>query len=281
MMKGFTLGRFELHWLKGGRFALDGGSMFGVVPKVLWSKRYPADDENYIPLVAWPILVKTPHTLVLIESGLGNKLTEKQRRIFRLSEPWDVEGDLKTLRLRREDIEYVILTHCDFDHAGGVVMYDGQGRPMLSFPKAVHVVHKREWEDVMHPNMRSVNTYWPLNFEVLRESMNLKLVEGEVKIANGVTVVHTGGHTNGHQIIKLESDGERAIHMGDLLPTHAHFNPLWIMAYDTFPLESVRLKDEIEVKAIREHAWFTFYHDPFFLACRFNERGEIVEKWTG
>ncbi len=281
MTKGFTLGCFELHWLKGGRFALDGGTMFGVVPKVLWSKRYPADDENYIPLVAWPILVRTPDTLILIESGLGNKLTEKQRKIFRLSEPWNVEEDLKALGLRREDIEYVILTHCDFDHAGGVVMHDSQGRPMPSFPEAVHVIQKREWEDVMHPNMRSVNTYWSHNFEFLSEAMNLKLVEGEVKIAKGVTVVHTGGHTRGHQIIELESDGERAIHMGDLLPTHAHFNPLWIMAYDTFPLESVRLKNEIEAKAIREYAWFTFYHDPFYLACRFNEKGEIVEKWTG
>lgn len=128
MKKGFRLGDFELTWLNGGRFELDGGAMFGVVPKALWSKKYPASEDNTIPMVAWPLLIKTPACTVLIETGLGNKLTEKQKKIYKVSEDWSVLEDLRTLGLLREDIDYVILTHYDFDHAGGVVMKESPDR---------------------------------------------------------------------------------------------------------------------------------------------------------
>jgi glyoxylase-like metal-dependent hydrolase (beta-lactamase superfamily II) len=279
MRTGFKIGEFELTWLNGGRFELDGGAMFGVVPKVLWQKKYPANEENFIPLVAWPILIKTPKALVLIESGLGNKLTEKQKKIYRVREEWSVEPDLKQLGLSREDIDYVILTHYDFDHASGVIMQDEDGKLSLSFPKARHVVQKREWEDVLNPNIRSINTYWPINNELLRGSKNLELVDGEAEIVPGITVVRTGGHNAGHQMVQMESKGEKAVHLGDLLPTHAHFNPLWVMAYDNYPMDSITMKEKLIKEAAAEERWFTFYHDAFILAAKFDEQGNALAKF--
>ena len=280
MKKGFRLGEFELFWLRGGSFELDGGAMFGVVPKALWSKKYPANEDNTISMVAWPLLIKTPDSLVLIETGLGNKLTEKQKQIFRVKEEWNVIGDLDDMGIKREDIDYVILTHYDFDHAGGVVMKDEKsGGYSLTFPRAKHIVQVKEWEDVINPNIRSINTYWPINNELLRVSPNLELVDGETEIVRGIRVVPASGHTRGYQIVTAESQGQTAVYLCDLLPTHAHFNPLWIMAYDNFPLESIRQKEAMEKEYVGRGAWFIFYHDPFVPACKFDDKGNMVEKW--
>jgi glyoxylase-like metal-dependent hydrolase (beta-lactamase superfamily II) len=279
MKTGFRLGDFEFTWLNGGRFELDGGAMFGVVPKALWSKKYPSTEDNTIPMVAWPLLIETPGASILIETGLGNKLTDKQKQIFKVKEEWNLLEDLRSLGMEREDIDYVILTHYDFDHAGGVVMKEDSGALSLTFPKARHIVQKKEWEDVLNPNKRSINTFWPINYEVLKESKNLELVDGETEVESGIRVILTGGHNRGFQIVTMESGNEKALHMVDLLPTHAHFNPLWIMAYDNFPLESISMKEEWEKKGMEEDAWFTFYHDPFVLACKFDDKGNTVEKW--
>ncbi len=279
MIKAFRLGAFELIWLNGGRFELDGGAMFGVVPKVLWQKKYPADAENYIKLTASPILVKTADALVLVETGFGNKLTDKQKKIFRVREEWAVIHEMKEIGINRDDIDFVILTHFDFDHAGGAIMLDDSGMPKLTFPKAKYILQKKEWADVMNPNMRSINTYWPVNNELLRESKSLELVEGEFEIVPGITVVHTGGHNSGHQIVTMESQGEKALHLADLLPTHAHANPLWVMAYDNYPLDSIKMKEKWFKAGVLNGSWFTFYHDATMLACRFEEQGNIKEKW--
>lgn len=278
MNESLKIGTFELVWLNGGRFELDGGAMFGVVPKVLWQKRYPADADNYVQLVASPILVKTPQGFVIIESGLGNKLSDKQRQIFRVREDWRIIDDLKRFGIGREDIDAVILTHFDFDHAGGVVTEEG-GKLTLTFPRARHLLQRREWEDVLNPNRRNINTFWPVNSATLRESGMLELVDGDAEISKGIGVIHTGGHNNGHQVVRIASEGEVAIHLGDLLPTHAHFNPLWVMAYDNFPLDAIMLKEDWEQKGREENAWFTFYHDPFMRACRFDEKGNVTERW--
>jgi glyoxylase-like metal-dependent hydrolase (beta-lactamase superfamily II) len=281
MKSGFRLGDFELTWLSGGRFELDGGAMFGVVPKVLWQKKYPVDADNYIPILASPILVKTPKALVLIESGIGNKLTDKQKKIFRVREEWAVLRDLKELGIERHDVDFVVLTHYDFDHAGGVVMQGESGEMEITFPKAKHVLQKKEWDDVMHPNIRNINTYWPINNELMKGHGNLELVESDVEIVPGISVVHTGGHNNGHQVVKMESRGEKAMHIADLLPTHAHANPLWVMAYDNYPMDAIAEKESWMKKGVGENAWFTFYHDATMLACKFNEQGEIVQRWGG
>jgi len=279
MKTGFRIGDFELTWLNGGRFELDGGAMFGVVPKVLWQKKYPADADNCIPLLASPILVRTASDIVLIESGIGNKLSEKQRKIYRVREEWAVLQELAQLGIGRDDVTHVVLTHYDWDHAGGVVIQDDVGGLALTFPRAKHVIHRKEWEDVLNPNIRSVNAYWPVNIGTLKENGRLTLTDGTAEVAPGIRVIHTGGHVSGHQIIVLESRGEKAFHLADLLPTHAHANPLWIMAYDNHPLDTIALKERWLKQARSENAWLTFYHDVFMHACKLDDKGNVVKRW--
>lgn len=271
------LGGITISWLDGGQFELDGGTMFGAVPKVLWSRKYPPDAENYIKMLASPLLVRTGRRCLLIDTGLGNKLTEKQRKIYRVSSDWRIEAELARCQLRREDIDVVILTHCDFDHAGGVVMYNGAGQPELTFPNARHLIHRVEWHDATHPDRRSSYTYFAENFIGLESSGLLQLVDGDVEIETGVALRHTGGHTRGHQIVEISGRNACAVHLADMLPTHAHANPLWIMAYDDFPLEVIAQKERLLPAYQARNCWFTFYHDAFMNAARLDMSGNIIE----
>jgi glyoxylase-like metal-dependent hydrolase (beta-lactamase superfamily II) len=280
------LGDFEIYWLSGGLFMMDGGAIFGVVPKLLWKDKYPCDEENFVKIAAWPLLIKTPDRNILIETGIGNKLTDKQKRNFRVSEEWWLLDDLSDLGLGREDIDIVILTHYDFDHAGGVVIQENDGSLSVTFPRARHIIQQSEWEDVLNPNMRSKNTFWPVNNELMRGSDLLELIDGDMEPVDGIKLIRTGGHNRGHQIVRLESGGQVAWHLGDLMILHAHFKALWISAYDNYPLTSIEEKDRYMKEALSENAWFLFYHDPYIPACRFDEDGKVLEKvavrsWTG
>ncbi|HIJ79914.1 MAG: MBL fold metallo-hydrolase [Desulfobulbaceae bacterium] len=280
MRQPFILGDVEIYWLEGGLFEIDGGSMFGVVPKVLWEKKCAATPDNYVTVADFAMLLKTPAANILIETGLGNKLTAKQQQIFRLRREWDIPAELERLGLSRQQIDHVILTHCDFDHAGGITMLDGQERLELTFPNALHHMQRDEWEDVCAPNSRAASSYWPINFEGLVPGANLQLADGDYQVAAGVEVFKTGGHTRGHQGVRLCSQGETALHLGDLLPTAAYSNPLWVTAYDNFPLDSVAAKEAILPGAFARKIWFLFYHEPRTLACRFGEDGEVSEEFS-
>ncbi|MBU2537848.1 MAG: MBL fold metallo-hydrolase [Proteobacteria bacterium] len=277
MSQEFRLGAFAIHWLEGGVFEVDGGSMFGVVPRVLWEKKCAGTPDNYVRLANSPMLVQTPHGNVLIETGLGNKLSEKQKTIFRVRREWELLSGLARLGLSRESISHVILTHCDFDHAAGVTMYNETSGLELTFPAAMHHIQRREWEDVLAPNRRSAESYWPENFVGLTEGKNLRLIDGDSEVVPGLRLVHTGGHTRGHQAVWLESEGAMALHLGDLLPMPAYSNPLWIMAYDNFPLDSVAAKERFLGEALDKDAWLLFYHDPAILACRLDHDGAVRE----
>lgn len=281
MATGFKLGEFTIDWLQGGSFEIDGGSMFGVVPKVLWSQKWPGSADNYVTLADLAILVRSPAGNVLIETGLGNKLSDKQKKIFRLGAAWDLPAELARLGLSREDIDHVILTHCDFDHAAGITMHNDQGEVELTFPAALHHIQEKEWQDVKHPHRRAQSTYWPVNFQGLEEGRNLQLIDGEAEILPGIRCQLTGGHTRGHQVVWLESAGATAIHCGDLLPNTAYRNPLWVTAYDNFPLDSVSAKENLLAQAAARDAWFLFYHDPYTLACKFSPEGEIHQAVPG
>jgi glyoxylase-like metal-dependent hydrolase (beta-lactamase superfamily II) len=278
-MTQLDLGNITINWLCGGDFELDGGTMYGAVPKILWQQKYPADADNYIRLLNAPLLVRTPEFNIIIDTGLGNKLTEKQQAIFRVTRPWAVVEDLQALGLSREDIQYVLLTHGDFDHAGGVVMRSGSTTATeLTFPRAKHVVQKKEWYDISHPNSRAAHSYFPENFTGLQASGLLTVVDGNRQIVEGVAVRLTGGHTRGHQIVEIKGSGDCAVHLGDVLPTHTHANPLWIMGYDNFPLELIEQKEHLLPAFCKQNCWFTFYHDIYMKACRLDERGKVTEQ---
>ncbi|MHB1226249.1 MAG: MBL fold metallo-hydrolase [Desulfurivibrionaceae bacterium] len=279
MSSGFRLGVFTIHWLQGGVFEVDGGSMFGVVPRVLWEKKCASTPDNHVRLANSPMLVQTGQSNVLIETGLGNKLTAKQKGIFRVRTEWDLVAGLARLGLARESISHVILTHGDFDHAGGVTMLGGRGGLELTFPAAMHYMQRQEWEDVLAPNIRSASAYWPENFTGLVEGKNLHLVEGEEEIMPGVRLERTGGHTRGHQAVRLESGGHAGLHLGDLLPMPCNSNPLWITAYDNFPLDSIAAKEQFLGQALAKDAWLLFYHDPEILACKLDGKGAVRDPY--
>ncbi len=253
--------------------------MFGPVPKILWQKRYATDRNNLIPMCNDPLLVRTGEQNIIIDTGLGNKLSRKLKEIYQITDPWDLPDQLESRGIGREDIDLVILTHCDFDHAGGIVMLNQDGTLERTFPNAHHIIQRKEWQDVRYPNLRSLSTYLPENFHFLEASGHLELIDGTRHIAPGITIFHTGGHTRGHQVVEITSRDETAIHLGDLCPTHAHLNPLWVMAYDNFPLEVIDRKEYYLRKYRNQKSWFTFYHDPFVKACRLSPDGEITESF--
>ncbi len=281
MPSSLAIGDFVLRWIPGGIFELDAGTMFGVVPKVLWSKRYPCSADNHVTLANRLLLVEAGDRRLVIDTGIGNKLTAKQKRNFRVREEWRVPEELAALGLDRNRITDVVLTHGDFDHAGGITMRGAAGDLELTFPKAVHYLQRREWEDIRHPNRRSGQSYWPENFHGLEEGVNLRLVDGECEILPGIRLVHTGGHTRGHQAVWLRSRGDGALHLGDLLPNHAHANPLWVTPFDNFPLDSVEQKARLLTQAAAEDAWLTFYHDPYLDACTFDSDYGVARRHPG
>ncbi len=273
-----AIGACEIHWLSGGDFRLDGGAMFGPVPKALWQKYHQPAADNTILLCNDPLLIRTSAMNILVDSGLGNKLTPKQQDIFQAG-PWNLLSQLASLGLSRHDIDLVILTHCDFDHAGGVVMVGEEGREEVTFPEAIHLIQESEWQDVASPCRRAQESYWPINFNGLKRSGRIQLVNGTHQVCPEVRVCHTGGHTLGHQLVEIRSEGETAVHLGDLFPTPAHANPLWVMAYDNFPLEVIVCKERYFSEYRQRDAWFTFYHDPLVKACKLGDRGEITDQW--
>jgi len=279
MMQQLRLGEFTLTWLPGGLTQLDGGAMFGVVPKPLWSKRYPNNAYNQIPLRADPILVEAHGKRLLIESGIGNgRLTEKQKRNFGLQEESQVIEALAARGLSPEDIDMVMMTHMHYDHANGLVSKEGE-KFFSTFPNAVIYVQEKEWAEMRNPNIRSRNTYWEENWRPIEHQVR---TYGErMEVLPGIDMFHTGGHSDGHAIIRMESNGEKLLHMADLMPTHAHLNSLWVLAYDDYPMQSIFAKEKWIPAGIREGCWFTFYHDVYYRAVKWNEAGEIIAqlKW--
>ena len=276
-MENLQFGKFTLTWLNGGDTHMDGGAMFGVVPKPLWSKKYPVNERNQIELRSDPILVQAEGKNYLIDSGIGKgKLTEKQIRNYGVSEESQLVEDLAGLGLTVEDIDGVLMTHLHFDHACGLTGYqDGELKSV--FPNAVIYTSKVEWDEMRNPNIRSRNTYWEENWKPIEGQV--KIFEEELIITNGIKMIHTGGHSDGHSIIMMEQEGELLLHMADLMPTIAHQNSLWVLAYDDYPIDSIAAKEKWVKHGIKSGAWFTFYHDYAYRAVKWNESGkEIIEK---
>ncbi len=280
---GLKIGEVEIFWLDGGRIRLDGGPMFGPVPKALWSQKVEVDDHNCIGIDNSAMLIKTPGANLVIDSGIGNKMTPKQQENFKLESPWRLPESLAALGLSRNEIDIVIPTHADFDHAGGLVFRNANGRLELTFPRARHIFQEKEWAVVKKPDRRSATSYWPENFIGLKEGENLTLVDGEAEITPEVRVFLTGGHTIGHQAVEISSGGASAVHLGDLLPSHNHLHPLWVIAYDDYPMEVIAFKESFLPGCAERESWLLFYHDTEILAGRAapgRRPGEVIFSQT-
>jgi glyoxylase-like metal-dependent hydrolase (beta-lactamase superfamily II)/catechol 2,3-dioxygenase-like lactoylglutathione lyase family enzyme len=266
-----TLGDLELVILSDGLFRLDGGAMFGVVPKTFWEKTSPADDRNRIQMCMNPLLVRGARTM-LIDAGCGDKMTAKQAGIYAFEREFNLRDSLEAAGESPESIEIVLATHLHFDHAGGFTSrgLDGVVRPR--FPRAQYVVRRGEFEDAMHPNERTKGSYFLENYAPLADAGVLQLVDDDAAIMPGVRVRRTGGHTMHHQMVVIESGGKTAVFTADLLPTAAHLPDVWVMGYDLFPLDTMRFKHEFVREAIAREFLILLEHDPRIAAGYIREK---------
>lgn len=276
-MDTFQFHEMALTWLKGGTTFMDGGAMFGVVPKPLWEKKYPVNEKNQIELASDPLFIKYKGHHILMESGLGfGKFTEKQLRNYGVSDQSQVEDNLVQMGILPEEIDIILMTHLHFDHACGLTRWEND-KLVSSFPNAKIYVSDVEWNEMKNPNIRSQNTYWKENWEPI-ESQVVTFTDS-IEVVQGIEMIHTGGHSDGHSIILFKQNGETIIHLADLMPTHVHQNPLWVLAYDDYPMTSVFAKEKWVNEALKNKYWFSFYHDAFYRLVKWSEEGkEIVEK---
>jgi glyoxylase-like metal-dependent hydrolase (beta-lactamase superfamily II) len=264
------VGAFRIHALEAGRQRLDGGAMFGVVPKPLWEKRIPADERNRIPLAMRCLLVETADALVLIDNGAGNKEDARFVDIYGIDNapersgggPTRLEDALAAAGYTSDDVDIVIDTHLHFDHAGGNTFRAEDGEVRLSFPRARYVVQRGEWEWAHIRNERIQASYLPHNFDPVERAGRFDFVSGEAEIVPGVRVLPTPGHTPHHQSVVIASEHETACFLADLVPTGAHLSLAWIMGYDVEPLVTLETKRALLERARAEHWLLIFEHDP-------------------
>ncbi|MDT8859348.1 MBL fold metallo-hydrolase [Alkalihalobacillus sp. MEB130] len=262
-------------WLNGGVTHMDGGAMFGVVPKPLWSKAYPHNEKNQIELRTDPFLIEKDGYRILVDAGIGNdRLSDKEKRNFGVLEESSIEQCLSQLNLTCADIDFILMTHLHFDHATGLVKEE-RGQDVSVFENAVIVTSEIEWNEMRQPNIRSRNTYWERNWKPIQNQV--KTFQKEFEVIPGIRLIHTGGHSEGHSIVIVEHEEDTFIHLADIMPTHAHSNVLWVLAYDDYPVTSIHEKEAWQAFAKEREAFFLFYHDYKFRAIKWNSQGQVVE----
>lgn len=263
MIKPVELGRFRLYSLSDGTFRLDGGAMFGVVPRTLWSKSYPTDELNRIELGLRPLLVETNGIWILIDTGMGDKFDEKYKKIYGIERKPMLEEQFSEIGLTVSDIQIVINTHLHWDHAGGNTREDPATHQWIpQFPNARYVVQRGEYEFATHLNERTRGSYRVDDYVALEKLGYFDFVDGSVTIGNGVRLIRSGGHVPYHQCVLLESAKSKAFYLGDLIPTHAHLPFPYIAGFDLDPLTTLEKKKEFLALAAEEDWLLFFEHDP-------------------
>lgn len=266
------LGNLRVHVLHDGLFRLDGGAMFGVVPRTLWERRTIPDERNRIALAMRPMLVEGDWGRLLVDCGAGDAWTEKERDVFAFDRARTLVDALDELGLSPETIPLVVPTHLHWDHCGGGICESPHG-PVPTFPNARYLIRQAEWEDATHPHARNRASYRTQDFMPLRDAGVVDFFDGDHEVRPGVRVVRTGGHTGQHQIVRIESGGRTLVFPADLIPTTAHVNDAWIPGYDLFPMETLRVKQQLVRDAVDQEHVVVFEHDPLVAAGYIREQG--------
>lgn len=256
------LGPYTLHTIETGRFGLDGGAMFGVVPKPLWEKRIAPDEKNRIPLAMRCLLLEGNDRLILIDTGLGDTYTDKFAKIFAIDhEHSELHRSLKAAGHSAADVTDVVLTHLHFDHGGGCTTRRN-GMLALTFPNATHYVQRAHWNWARNPNPREKNSFLEENLEPLASASQLHLLDGDGPLFDNVTVRTVFGHTEAQQMVQIDGDGQTLVFVADLLPTTAHVPLPYVMGYDVRPLQTMKEKEAFLDEAHTEGWHLFFEHDP-------------------
>jgi glyoxylase-like metal-dependent hydrolase (beta-lactamase superfamily II) len=245
--------------------------MFGVVPKMLWSKLCPADENNLVRMDINPLIIKTGKEILVVDAGFGDILSERQQKMYALDGPTKWDAELAKNGLKPEDITGVIFTHAHADHALGALRKGADGRPELRFPKAKYFIQKREWQDAMNPNERTAATYMVDNLRLFEQSGKLELLEGDTQLFPGISVKVIGGHTPGMQAVIIDSGGQRVIYPADLMPLAAHIKIAYVAAVDLDPLVTMQQKRWLQEKMLKEDWILAFDHDRIFKFAKFKE----------
>lgn len=275
---------YKVHSILTGSFALDGGAMFGTVPKVLWNKTNPADDKNRIDMEARALLLVSDKHKILVDVGLGELLKEKYGEKFALKfedmykfsqEKHSLSQSLRKLNIKEEEITDVILTHLHFDHAGGATIWrDGKLQP--TFKNARYYIQRKNLEVAKNPNVREKASYFKENFEALIEAGCLKLLDGDVEnLLPDVSVFVTNGHTEAQQLVRVgkANSSDSLVYCGDIIPTSSHVRGPFIMGYDLNPLLIIEEKSKVLETAAANNSLLFFEHDPYMDAARITKQG--------
>lgn len=271
------VGRFECHEVRDGTFALDGGAMFGVVPRVLWEKKFTPDPQNRIQLGLRCLLVVEGKRKILVDCGIGKRWDQKQRDIYKMDHSQlDLDRELARAKVKREEITDVVLTHLHFDHVGGLTREE-MGKAVMSFPGATYHLQRRNWVWAHHASDKDAGSFRVQTYEALERSGRLHLLEGSTELCAGVDLFVSEGHTVGLQLVKVSDGDKTLVFCGDLIPTTAHLKTAWVMAYDLYPLTTIEEKRML-LAAAAEEGWILFFeHDPNVAACTVKEeQGEVV-----
>jgi glyoxylase-like metal-dependent hydrolase (beta-lactamase superfamily II) len=267
-MHRFTLGNFELSIFSDGTYPLDGGALFGVVPKVMWSRKVAAafgsdlgvDDKNCVTAGLNSLLIRTGTQTVLVETGMGNKLSERMIKFY--GQPAQLLANLAAGGVAPEDIDIVINTHLHFDHCGWNTVRDRNGNIVPTFPGAKYYAPEGEWQYARKPSQRDSISYISDNYDPLVASGQMTLLKGGEEIVPGISVQTFPGHTAHMQAVIVQSRGQTACYISDLIPTTAHIDLTWGMSFDLYPLETIESKNLYYAKSIPEKWLTVFTHDP-------------------
>jgi glyoxylase-like metal-dependent hydrolase (beta-lactamase superfamily II) len=273
----------KLYPISTGTFKLDGGAMFGVVPKTLWNRHNPADENNLCTWAMRCLLIENGNRLMLVDTGLGSKQTEKFFSYYQPNREENLENSLKQLGFHPSDITDVLLTHLHFDHCGGAVNLEKDGSHSIAFPQAQYWVSKGQWETSHQPNPREKASFLAENFDPIQASGQLNLIENASSLNfDGVDFITVNGHTEQMILPLVEMNGRKVIYLADLMPSIDHINPSWVMAYDIRPLDTMKERQSLIDKAIKEDWILFFEHDAKNEAALLstNENGKTVSTAT-
>ncbi len=258
---------YSISIIETGYVSLDGGAMFGVVPKTLWSRTNPADDLNRIVLSMRILLIRTAGKVILVDTGVGRKMSDKLQKIYNVDHTThNLENGLKKAGIEPESVTDVIITHMHFDHIGGATYHNTNNELVLTFPNAMHHIQKKQWEWAMHPSEKDGASYMQENYMPIKENNKLNLIDGPGELFPGLELVTFNGHTPFMQAPKI-SDGQNTLfYAADLFPTASHIPLPYIMGYDILPMQTLAEKKELLPRAVEENWTLLFEHDPFHVA---------------
>lgn len=256
-------GRYEIAAIETGRFRLDGGAMFGVVPRNLWEKNNPADEKNRIAMTMRTLVVRDADRVILVDTGVGDKDSEKFQDIFAIDfSDVRLTSGLDALGLQAEDVTDVVVTHLHFDHIGGAVLRENDTL-RLTFPRATHHVQRAQWEWAADPSQRDRASYIPDNFRPIEEAGRLQLHDGETELFPGIALEVINGHTFGQQLLRLTEGDQSVVFAADLIPMSSHVPEAWIMGYDLQPLVTLAEKQRLLARAVEKQDILVYEHDVF------------------